>query len=341
MSMEAQHLLGETPFPWQQQQWRRLLRQQAEGKRAHAYLFSGPAATGKFLFAYRFATYLLCLAPQEDMPCGHCRNCQAGGNAYHPDILVVAPQEGSRDIRIEQVRAIAEFATRTSHAGTVKAVILNHAHRLNVAAANALLKTLEEPRGDTCLLLVSELPGFLSATIRSRCQRLQFPAPGLTLAESWLRRQLTGDCDFTALLAVADCRPLAALALAESDVIADRQAFMQELAQVVAAGGSPLKLVRQGLTLGELATIEYLMASSTILVKALLTRDAAAIDSNGLGPLWATLQKQPAAVPLARKLMRFYQDALAARRQLLSGANPNGQLILESLLWRWSRLLEA
>jgi len=247
--MESQDLLVEVPFPWQKQQWQRLLRQQAEGKRAHAYLFSGPADTGKFLFAYRFASYLLCLAPKHDAPCGHCRNCQAGGNAYHPDILVVAPQEGSRDIRIEQVRALGEFATRTSHAGTVKAVILDQAHRLNTAAANALLKTLEEPRGDTCLMLVTDLPGFLPATIRSRCQRLQFPAPKLDLAGGWLRRRLTGDADLTALLAVADCRPLAALTLAESDVIADRQDFMEELARVAGSGDSPLALVRQGLSL--------------------------------------------------------------------------------------------
>ena len=339
--MNPQQLLAEIPFPWQKLQWQRLLSQQGEGKRAHAYLFAGPADTGKFLFARRFAACLLCQAPQEGGPCGHCRNCQAGGNGHHPDILVVAPQEGSRDIRIEQVRALAEFATRTSHAGTVKAIILDQAHRLNTAAANALLKTLEEPRGDTCLMLVTNLPGFLPATIRSRCQRLNFPAPKLDLAEHWLRRRLGGDLDLTALLAVSDCRPLAALTLAESDVIADRQAFMDELARVAGGGDSPLALLRQGLALGETVTVEYLLASSTILVKALLTGDESAAKRNGLGPLWSAMHSQPATVTLAKRLMGFYQDALVARRQLLGGANPNGQLILESLLWRWSRLLAA
>jgi len=77
------------------------------------------------------------------------------------------------------------------------------------------------------------------------------------------------------------------------------------------------------------------------LVKALLTEDADAAERNGLGPLWTALRAQSGALPLAKRLMGFYQDALLARRQLLGGANPNAQLILESLLWRWSRLLAS
>mgnify|MGYP001116719136 CR=1 FL=1 len=339
--MMSTAILDEVPLPWQQQQWQRLRRQVDDNKLAHAYLFSGASGTGKLFFARRLALYLLCLAPSEGLPCGHCRNCQIGGQHQHPDVLIVEPAEEGRGLKIDQIRDLNAFTAKTSHAGRHKVVIIDQAHRMNNATANALLKTLEEPAGKTIIILTSDLPGFLSATIRSRCQRIQFPPPGLELADSWLKQHCSADLNTTALLAAANCRPLFALEIAETERVEERRAFMEQLGQLVAGDLNPELLVRKGLALGEQVANEYFLSSSAILIKCLVGRSFQSADCPGLGPLVDLVLAQNERLPLLRRLMQRYQDSVTANRQILSGANPNTQLMLESLSWRWSQLLKS
>ncbi len=329
------------PLPWQTTQWQRLLKQFRQQQLAHAYLFSGASGTGKTLLASRFAQMLLCLAPEDDAPCGHCKQCQAGGGYAHPDILRIAPEEGSRDIKVEQVRAITDFVARTSFAGSARVILVSMVHRMNISASNALLKTLEEPGKNTFLFLITDLPGYLSATIRSRCQRLQFPAPGLADSERWLNEQVTAEIDAAALLSATHNQPLRALELASTDAVADQQQFWSQLADVVRGSSSPQVLVSLGMRLGEMAAVEYLLQASTTLVKAMLARNdtSAAKGNEALQTLEKTVLAQSDTTETARRLMALYQDALEARKQLLGTANPNGQLILESLAYRCSHLI--
>ncbi len=371
-------LLAAIPLPWQVSQWQRLLTRYHQDQLAHAYLFSGASGTGKTLLAQRFADLLLCMAPEQDQPCGHCKHCQAGGKSGHPDILQIAPEEGSRDIKVEQIRAITDFTSRTSFAGNAKVVLVKAAHRMNISASNALLKTLEEPGKKTYLILISDLPGYLSATIRSRCQRVQFAAPGLRESEAWLQTQITADIDAAGLLAATHNQPMRALELAATDAVADQRDYWEQLAQVISGACSPQQLVSRGLKLGELAAVEYLMLASTTLVKLLVSAeqfghaqqgvgegegkekgkgDAApqttaneADGSNGsnkaqrqtlansFGSLTQVVPINSGNVTLTRQILRLYQDGLAARQQLLSASNPNPQLLLESLAYRWSQL---
>jgi len=147
-----------------------ILRLALKNKRlAHAYLFDGPEGVGKRLMALALSRTLLC---QKGEGCGVCASCIKVDHLNHPDLHLVTP-EGTQ-IKIDQIRGLQkEIALRPLEA-EVKICLIDGAEALNQAAANALLKTLEEPLPGTLLILLSSKPEMLLDTIHSRCQRLRF-----------------------------------------------------------------------------------------------------------------------------------------------------------------------
>ncbi len=155
------------------------------GRLSHALLIhEAPGAGGEWLAAW-VAQLVLC-AQGATAPCGRCTACQRVAALQHPDLSWVRPAEDSRQIRIEQVRELCADLALTSHGGGYKVAVLSPADALNRFAANALLKTLEEPPPRTLLVLVATQPSRLPATIMSRCQRLRVRAPKRAEAIAWL-----------------------------------------------------------------------------------------------------------------------------------------------------------
>ena len=148
----------------------------------------------------------------EQPPCGHCRECRLIGASQHPDYLAVGPLEDSRQIRVEQIRELAEQLALSSHGGGASVALIAPADAMNANAANALLKTLEEPRGGVSLLLLTALPSRLAATILSRCQRLVVPRPSRGQSLAWLARR-AGAGPWEAVLDVIGNAPFEALSL--------------------------------------------------------------------------------------------------------------------------------
>src|SRR5579872_7430133 len=182
------------------------------GRLPHALLIhEAPGAGGEWL-AHWAARLALCERSAQ-APCGNCTACRRALAWQHPDLMRLGPLEDSRQIRIEQVRELAADLALTSHAGGYKVGILAPADLLNRFAANALLKTLEEPPPRTLLMLVATQPSRLPATILSRCQRIRVRAPTRAEAVDWLE-QTRGTGDWNAVLDVLGEAPLYA---AESD----------------------------------------------------------------------------------------------------------------------------
>lgn len=155
------------------------------GRLPHALLLhEAPGAGGEWLAAW-LAQLVLCERPAE-APCGRCTSCRRVSALQHPDLTWVRPLEDSKQLRIEQVRELAGELALTSHGGGYKVGVLSPADALNSYAANALLKTLEEPPARTLLVLVASQPSRLPATILSRCQRLKVRAPTRSEALAWL-----------------------------------------------------------------------------------------------------------------------------------------------------------
>lgn len=182
-------------FELQSSAWASLLSRQE--RLPHALLLTGQKGLGKFELARAFAAYLLCESPDKSRrACGKCLACNWFEQGNHPDFRLLQPDamaaeaetadEGkkkpSQQIVIEQIRALDEFLGVGSHRNGLSIVLLNPAEAMNKNAANAILKTLEEPRSSTLFLLVSSESSRLLPTIRSRCQSIPVSLPSNALA---------------------------------------------------------------------------------------------------------------------------------------------------------------
>jgi DNA polymerase-3 subunit delta' len=163
----------------------------ASGRLAHAYLFSGPDGVGKRLMALALARAIVC---HEQRGCGDCQACRKIDHRNHPDLHVLEPDGNS--IKIEQVRRLQKDLNLKPLEAPRKICLIEAADSMTLGAANALLKTLEEPRGDTLLILLSAHPNRLLETIRSRCQALPFTRHPNSRIQAQLEKQL--DIDPTA-----------------------------------------------------------------------------------------------------------------------------------------------
>jgi DNA polymerase-3 subunit delta' len=239
-------------YPWQTADWNRL--QQLRAHWPHALLLHGQAGIGKLHFAQHLARALLCETPlnerEDGAPCNTCAACHWFEQHNHPDYRLVVPdalaaetgstsdddrdekndaaskadaddgsskknRAPSREIRIEQIRAVLDFCDIGSHRGGMRVVVVYPAEALNVAAANALLKTLEEPPAGVVFVLVTSRIDRLLPTIISRCRQWPMGTPAPQAAQAWLAAQQVDDAP--ALLAEAGGAPLAALALANGE----------------------------------------------------------------------------------------------------------------------------
>ncbi len=335
-------LLADVPFPWHQIQWQRLANQFQNKQLPHALLIYGNKGLGKSLFASRFAQFILCQTPKNSFACGICKNCvKAGKGANHPDVIRVQPEEGKHDIVINQVRSLSDFIVHTSHSGGAKIVIINGAHNLNLNSANALLKTLEEPTSNSYLFLVTELPGSLPATIRSRCQRLPLIAPTREMARQWLVGKLPkeDEIQFDQLLSDAQCGPLLAIDLAGQDVSIQRNHFLSKLYCLTKRTITPQSLVTIASKAGEFAILGHLQLATSVVIKHLITQGNSSSSDPELKNLCRLFaQNKTSKSQQVFWLMQFYGEVVDALKQLQSGANPNAQLILETLIWRWHQL---
>lgn len=234
------------PYPWLAEPWHELVERAARDTLGHAYLLCGREGLGKFAFAERFAHGLLCeRRPSDGEACGSCRGCLLNASGNHPDLKLLSLEEERKSIVIDQVRELIGFFTLKAHYHGRKICIVYPADTMNNAAANALLKILEEPPATALLLLVASRPALLPATIHSRCQRINFALPPWELREQWLRAELAGRDKAPKLDDLSLCgAPLEVLAQLDSprpqlmnDVIAALHTNLQ-------GRGNPLEVAR-------------------------------------------------------------------------------------------------
>lgn len=241
---------GTLPLPWLASPLARAL----AAERSHALLLCAAPGAGALALALALAQSRLCEAYGLDGPvapaCGRCDSCRLVAAQTHPDLYVLLPEierresgwlvgddkpegdEGkrkpSRQIRIDDVRGLLDWVTRTSARGRGKMVVLHPAEALNAHAASALLKTVEEPPPGTRLVLTCSDAMHVMPTVRSRCQQLVMGAPDRDVAATWLQEQGVDEAE--ALLAACDGRPLEVLRWRERGIDAERwQALPRQL----------------------------------------------------------------------------------------------------------------
>jgi DNA polymerase-3 subunit delta' len=237
---------------WQASAWR--LSQAALARGAHALLLAGARGSGKRQFALALGAAYLCDAPCSDAgACGKCESCRWLAAGTHPDFALVEPATEDPDeaeqkrkaasrragpITVNQIRELAPFMSISPHRVAGKVVVIHPAESLNTAAANALLKSLEEPPARTVLLLVSHRPGLLLPTVRSRCQLVPVTVDDAAAAHAWLAENAGCD-DPGLLLALAGGAPLAALEIAREPAWSRRAGLLCALAE---ADADPVRI---------------------------------------------------------------------------------------------------
>ncbi|MCM8799251.1 MAG: DNA polymerase III subunit delta' [Candidatus Omnitrophica bacterium] len=161
----------------------------SKGKEANSYLFWGQAGIGKKLVAITIAKVVNCLERKYDFDCCDvCRNCIRIEKFIHPDVFCIFPEE-SGSIKIDQIRYIKERVYLKSYEAKKKFFIIDDAETLTIEAANAFLKILEEPSGDSLFILVSSKPNLLPSTVLSRCQKISFSPLAKDILEEFLRKE--------------------------------------------------------------------------------------------------------------------------------------------------------
>jgi len=323
-------------LPWLERVWPLLPPLAARG--VHAVLLHGLRGVGKKSLALDFAEALLCCAPRADgHSCGQCEECRLTAAFSHPDLRWVLPQalaerllpqvqdedaaatdaasaeagEGdgkptraSREIRVDQVRALSDFLGIAAYRGGQRVVVLAPAEAMNAIAANTLLKMLEEPPPSTMFVLVSDALDDVLPTIRSRCVLVQVPVPETQACLRWLAEQ--GLADAKAALALASGAPLAALAEATEEALAPE------------TSAALYRLLERG------------PALTPAQVAVGIGRDPAVPGCLRLMQCWAFDLFQYRA----RGSVRYHPQREACIRQLAASAHAQG-------LWRWADALKA
>ena len=325
-------------FPWQADQWHKLMDAHNRGRLHHALLLSGPEGIGTDEFATRFAARVLCHnSSGYDEACGSCKSCSLFMAGNHPDLMWVEPESPGKAIKVDAIRQVIDYINMRSHFGQQKLVIIRQAHNMNRHASNGLLKSLEEPPSESRLMLLAEKPSMLPVTIRSRCQRLEFPPVRSDQATGWLKEKLTMEQEeLQELLSLAGGAPLRAIELAESGSLQLQVEFLSELASLRSHPADPVKTARKWLESEQelVTTIKQLLGHFATMSRQKL----------GERPNKSTIHKPLQGILKGLDLVQVIRcyDALSRLYRELEGPyNLNKQGLVEEFIVSWQAVSRA
>jgi DNA polymerase-3 subunit delta' len=325
--------------PWLVPIWERLGQARAADRLPHALLIAGPRGVGKRLLVERLVGGLLCPSPLADgSGCGRCQDCRLVRAGSHPDLLRVGPDPESKsgEIPIEAIRELRERAVLTAGRGGRVLVVIDPADRMNTAAANALLKILEEPPGPALLCLIAEQTGRLPATIRSRCQLLRQGIPSRDQALRWLEARvpdgpMSGDA--TAVrLGLARGAPLRALEEVDATVLERYAKLRASLLGLALGERDPVGEAVAWNEVGARLSLDWFAGWLCDLLRLAAAGADARLDDKDGGAALADLALRIDQAAGHRLLGRVFHASG------LTNTTANPLLLLESLLVEWSRL---
>jgi DNA polymerase-3 subunit delta' len=323
---------------WHEEQFRQLA--QRAGALPHAVLLTGQAGIGKRVFGKVLAQGMLCEQPHSALnACGTCAACRWFESGNHPDFRLLQPETAEasddaepdekkkkRDISVAQVRSLSDFINFSAHRSGSKVILIAPAESMNVNAANALLKSLEEPPPATYFILVSDRPHMLPATIRSRCQNIALRPPTVAEAPRWLND--SGISNPELLLAQAGGAPLLALELDTPEYWSSRRKLLDGLC---ARDFDPLALAVQLMDQPVSQIINWLQRWTYDLSRIIYGQQ-----------LRYNPDQYNALTTIAKRMkeldiLRFHRELVRFQRVVNHPLNP--RLLIEDLMLRYAQLL--
>lgn len=321
-------------YPWLRPSFEQLVAGYQAGRGHHALLLQALPGMGGEALIYALCRYLMCRQPEGNKSCGQCHSCQLMQAGTHPDYYTLAPEKGKSALGIDAVRDVNEKLYERSRLGGAKVVWIGDAALLTDAAANALLKTLEEPPENTWFFLACQEPARLLATLRSRCRLHHLAPPSESYGLAWLEREvaLPQEALLSALRLSANA-PAAALDLLQESHWASRQQLVQTLASVLSSGDwlALLPILNH-----EQAAVRLHWLAS-LLLDAQKRQQGITLVSNP--DAWTLVDQLAQALPAAR-LQAIARDVSACRDQLLNVVGVNRELLLTERLLRWEHYLQ-
>jgi DNA polymerase-3 subunit delta' len=293
----------------------------AANRLAHGLLIHEDPGAGGLELARWITQRINCRVPAS-APCGECQDCRWIAADQHPDVTRLSPEGDSKQILIQSVRDLAADLALTSHGRGYKVAIVAPAEAMNPFAANALLKTLEEPPARTIVLLVSSQPSRLLATLRSRCSRLRLVGPTRHVAAAYLEA-VRGKGPWAEALAATGAGPFVLL---DADPTALAQLRSDTIATLdeIGSGNIQPPAVADRWARGDLATRLSCLESwvTERILESGPIRDVTHLSAGGSPP----------------KICRLFEfsDAIRDMRKL-SHTSINKTMAVEALLWRWAR----
>ena len=317
-------------FPWQLKQWKIIAHAIQADRLPHALLFNGLAGLGKAHFANCVANAILCEQCTVDgLPCTKCHACQLVAGRVHPNILWVEPDKNSL-IKVDQIRDITDFLQLTAFNGTARFVIIHSATSMNLNAANALLKILEEPTAGGHLILLTENER-MPVTVKSRCQRIKFSTPPLNTGLQWLSNHLPKNTVYAPeiLLRLTHGAPLRALELATDDeeLMNERQAYMQALAEVSTHQADPIHCAKQFINTDVLRLMDMTNTWLIDLFKLHFQAEDSVFNHDQIYKLRLLAQTMN-----KEKSLKLINHIQGLRNHFYCGLNLNKQLMIEQMM---------
>ncbi|EXJ15368.1 DNA polymerase III subunit delta' [Imhoffiella purpurea] len=322
--------------PWLGGIWSRLQGARELDRLAHALLICGPAGIGKRRLADALARSLLCRSRDAaGYACGRCPDCRLLEAGNHPDLVRIGPDPDSksREISVGAVRAFSEHGSLTPSRSDWKVTLIDPADRLNPSAANALLKTLEEPSGQSLMCLVAERLGQLPATIRSRCLQIAVPVPAEDEALAWLRDRLPDPgTDPLLPLRLAQGAPFRALDELDQELFEQRRQRVAGFLAIASGRRDPVAEAALWNGQGAVRMLDWMSGWICDLLRLMAGGDAVRLTNPDQREVFMTLVQRldPAAGH------RFLGRLLECRA--LADTNVNHLLMLESIAIEWFRV---
>lgn len=334
-----QKLLVEVP--WNAQIWNDLIERYHGPGLPHASLLVGNEGTGKRPLAFRLAKFLLCKAPDKKTAsapsfCNACHSCQLMDAGSHPDYFVCDQEAKGKQIKVDAIRQLNEFLAKTPQISTCQVVQIYPIEAMNTNASNALLKTLEEPSGESYLLLMAERLGSVLPTIRSRTQRINLHPPSSEIGLSWLSDKMPNSPHEDLAQALRQCGggPLKAEVWLREGLLAQDAAYMA-LMQGWLEGRQQLQDTSKGLSKFELSdTINWWIGLSLDIMKVAMGAESQQLSH----PHQIEWLQALAATASRLKLLTLQHKLQEVAGRLAAGqGNYNASLLIESMLLDWQQ----
>jgi len=323
-------MISQTSYPWHDNSWDQFASAYTQNHLPHAILLTGAQGVGKLAFAEKMVKSLLCLSPiaENQQACGVCQGCKTYEADANPDYMGIQLLENKQQISVNQIRELSEFLNYSRSFNAYRTVLITPIERMNLNAANSLLKSLEEPAENTVIILTATHLSKVMPTIKSRSQLLALPMPERAQAIDWLKQQKTNLNNVEELLEMSHGSPLLALETSD-EAIQKRQDLAQDILNIIEKNNSVIEIAKKW----EKYEVESMLDWQIIWLQNFLKKTYA--PNSPLSQLTAysnILQKLEQEL-LKDKLWGLYQQLIQKKQTLHTSVN--ALINIENMLTLW------